>query len=461
MTNKEIREVAIEVISLGKAYRKYERKRDAIKSLVTNSTTGLSEKWAVRKIEFQLAKGESMGIIGMNGSGKSTLLQMICGTIKPTEGIVKTKGKISALLELGSGFNPEFTGIENIYLNAAIQGMSKKEVEERMNMILEFAGIGDAIMEPVKTYSSGMIVRLAFAVMANIDADILIIDEALAVGDSLFTQKCMRYIQRIRRDKALIFVSHDANTILSLCDRAVLLKKGRIKKMGSPKEVIEEYTRDIQNQLEEDSNNEFSWSREEQNTAINEENIEAYKRRWQDYRMKAIERTKNKNNIEIVSTKQEDLNNEDINNGDATIKEVKLMNVERKIETNQIEGGEVCLLRIRVKCNDDIKNPIVGFILKNSRGLVLLGDNTLNALTGDRIEKVESGKEINVNFMFTMPLLPKDKYSVTASVASGNNLNHRIIHWVNDIIMLESRNQSLNTGLAGVAMHAIEIEVER
>ena len=119
------------------------------------------------------------------------------------------------------------------------------------------------------------------------------------------------------------------------------------------------------------------------------------------------------------------------------------------------------MLRIRVKCNDDIKNPIVGFILKNSRGLVLLGDNTLNALAGDRIEKVESGKEINVNFMFTMPLLPRDKYSVTASVASGNNLNHKIIHWVNDIIMLESRNQSLNTGLAGVAMHAIEIEVER
>ena len=260
--------------------------------MVTDAPTGISEKWAVRRVNFELARGESMGIIGMNGSGKSTLLQMICGTIKPTEGMVKTKGKISALLELGSGFNPEFTGMENIYLNAAIQGMSRKEIGNKLDMILEFADIGDSIFEPVKTYSSGMIVRLAFAVMANIDADILIIDEALAVGDSLFTQKCMRYIQRIRKEKALIFVSHDANTILSLCDRAVLLSKGNMKRIGNPKEVIEEYTRDVQTQLEENCKHKDIGAREKESQIINKENIEEYKNRWQDYRMDAIERTK-------------------------------------------------------------------------------------------------------------------------------------------------------------------------
>ena len=185
----------------------------------------------------------SIGIVGKNGSGKSTLLQIICGTMEATRGGKYINGKISALLELGSGFNPEFTGIENIYLNGAIQGMKRREVERKLEDILEFADIGEAVNEPVKTYSSGMIVRLAFAVMANVDSDILIIDEALAVGDALFTQKCMRYIQRVRKDKGLLFVSHDANAVMSLCDRAMYLEKGKIKAIDEPKNTKHVYKR--------------------------------------------------------------------------------------------------------------------------------------------------------------------------------------------------------------------------
>ena len=193
----------ISLNGIGKSYKKYRGKLNTLKGIFAkNKNKYYEEKWVLQDINLTLERGTSIGIVGKNGSGKSTLLQIICGTMEATRGSKYINGKISALLELGSGFNPEFTGIENIYLNGAIQGMKRREVERKLEDILEFADIGEAVNEPVKTYSSGMIVRLAFAVMANVDSDILIIDEALAVGDALFTQKCMRYIQRVRRIKA-------------------------------------------------------------------------------------------------------------------------------------------------------------------------------------------------------------------------------------------------------------------
>ena len=366
---KQEHEQSIEVKQAGKVYRRYKRKRDVLTTIIGGSPSSENEKWAVKNVSFQLSKGESMGIIGRNGSGKSTLLQMICGTVEPSEGYIKTRGKISALLELGSGFNPEFTGIENIYLNAAIQGITKKEIGKRMGKILDFADIGGSIHDPVKTYSSGMIVRLAFAVMTNVDADILIIDEALAVGDSLFTQKCMRYIQRVRRDKALLFVSHDASTILSLCDKAILLNEGKVKKAGSAKEVIEEYTRDIQKELSENY--------KEMETDVNKnirrletyEKLDTYKERWQDYRVKAINESKLSNKIKIMHLGEKEMQNENQGNGDGEIIKVKLENKEREATDRMIWGGEVCSLSVKFKCWKGIKQPIVGFLLKNSKGL--------------------------------------------------------------------------------------------
>ena len=192
-------------------------------------------------ISFDVRTGETVGIIGRNGSGKSTLLQILCGTLVPTAGAVSTRGRIAAMLELGAGFDPEFTGRENVLLNAELLGLTPRQIESRYASICEFADIGDFIEHPVKTYSSGMQVRLAFAVMAHVDADILVIDEALAVGDALFTQKCMRFLRAFKQRGTLLFVTHDTTAVLSLCDRTIWLDRGRIQMDGTSKEVCEAY----------------------------------------------------------------------------------------------------------------------------------------------------------------------------------------------------------------------------
>ena len=206
-------EIAIRVTNLSKCYQIYENPRDRLKQFVVprvkhafgrQSCNYYREFWALRDVSFEVKRGETVGIIGRNGSGKSTLLQMICGTLTPTNGTVETSGRVAALLELGSGFNPEFTGRENVYMNGAVLGLSKEEIDARFNDIAEFADIGDFIEQPVKTYSSGMMVRLAFAVIAHVDADILVIDEALAVGDTFFTQKCMRFLRNFMKTRTVL-----------------------------------------------------------------------------------------------------------------------------------------------------------------------------------------------------------------------------------------------------------------
>ena len=235
-----------------------ERKRDLLKRVVlkdknrkTNTITALDN------VSFEIEKGDAIGIIGKNGSGKSTILQIVCGTLSPSAGEIEVNGKIAALLELGSGFNPEFTGRENIEINAILLGMTKKDIKMRIQDIIEFAEIGIFIDQPVRTYSSGMIVRLAFAIIAHANADIMVIDEALAVGDSYFTQKCMRYIQRFKQTGTLVFVSHDPNAVLSICNKAILIENGRIKHKGDAKETLEIYANEKRIQQGEyiDTNN--------------------------------------------------------------------------------------------------------------------------------------------------------------------------------------------------------------
>ena len=206
-----------------------------------DSKTIFSRVLGAQNVSFEVKKGETVGIIGRNGSGKSTLLQMICGTLNPTSGSIQTNGRIAALLELGSGFNPEFTGRENVYMNASVLGLSKEEIDARFDDIAAFADIGDFIEQPVKTYSSGMMVRLAFAVIAHVDADILVIDEALSVGDAFFTQKCMRFLRNFMETGTVLFVSHDTGSIKNLCNYAVWLEKGQVMQEGLPKEVCELY----------------------------------------------------------------------------------------------------------------------------------------------------------------------------------------------------------------------------
>ncbi|MGZ8187226.1 MAG: ABC transporter ATP-binding protein, partial [Methylosarcina sp.] len=242
--------VAIKVENLSKCYQIYNQPQDRLKQSIVPRIHRIlgrapvnyfREFWALRGVSFEIKKGETVGIIGRNGSGKSTLLQLICGTLNPTGGSVQTHGRIAALLELGSGFNPEFTGRENVYMNAALLGLSKEQTDARFDDIISFADIGDFIEQPVKTYSSGMMVRLAFAVIAHVDADILVIDEALAVGDAFFTQKCMRFLRSFMKTGTVLFVSHSTNSIRSLCTHAIWIEKGNLLQQGSPKNICENY----------------------------------------------------------------------------------------------------------------------------------------------------------------------------------------------------------------------------
>ncbi|MDO9041539.1 MAG: ABC transporter ATP-binding protein [Desulfocapsaceae bacterium] len=236
-------EIAIKVDNLCKCYQIYDKPRDRLlQMLMRGHRQYYREFWALKDVSFEIKKGETLGIIGRNGCGKSTLLQMICGTLNPTSGDVQTNGRIAALLELGSGFNPEFTGRENIFMNAAVLGLSKEEIESRFEDIVAFADIGSFIEQPVKTYSSGMSVRLAFAVAINVNPQILVVDEALAVGDELFQRKCFSRIEQIKEGGAtILFVSHSGATIVSLCDRAILLDSGEKISEGLPKHIVGNY----------------------------------------------------------------------------------------------------------------------------------------------------------------------------------------------------------------------------
>jgi len=244
-------DIVIRVQDISKCYKIYNTPGDRLKQFIipklfrvpvlrklftpSNSSplTFYKEFWALTDVSIEIKKGETVGIIGRNGSGKSTLLQIICGTLNPTCGSIQTNGRIAALLELGSGFNPEFTGRENVYMNAAVLGLSQDEIDARYDDIVAFADIGSFIEQPIKTYSSGMSLRLSFAVIANVDADILIIDEALAVGDALFSQKCMRFLRNFKENKTVLFVSHSSGAVVNLCDRALWLEKGKVQAIGS------------------------------------------------------------------------------------------------------------------------------------------------------------------------------------------------------------------------------------
>tara|TARA_B100000674_G_scaffold499469_1_gene546268 strand:- start:18643 stop:20046 length:1404 start_codon:yes stop_codon:yes gene_type:complete len=458
--NKKHKNTSIEVNSVSKQYRIYGRKRDWVKQIIGDkSNKYYKEIDALDNVSLSVKKGEIYGIVGKNGSGKSTLLQIICGTTSASEGCVRTNGKIAALLELGSGFDPEFSGRENIYLNAMLMGLTKKQVDERIDKIIEFADIGDYIEKPIRTYSSGMIVRVAFAVITNVEADILIIDEALAVGDAYFTQKCMRFIQRFKENGTILFVSHDSNAVISLCDKAILLDKGNKIFEGTPKDVIEKYTKDLRNSEEEANKGRYAnksgiGKRRQKDRVLVDKKCN-YELEWfknhmttkrEEYKLsESAKFDKELDNVESFGGKQ------------AKIVETKLSSLnDKNEELRAIDGGELVKLVIRVRAKDQINNIILGFLLKNDKGLILLGDNTGNPI-GSNKYNVDRDNIITAEFIFTMPLLPKGEYSVTSSVAEGTLEKHNILHWVNDSIILTSQCTSIAAGLAGVAMHSIKL----
>jgi lipopolysaccharide transport system ATP-binding protein len=434
---------AIRISAVSKCFRIYDRPQDRLKqSLVARFARLVGredrryfrEFWAVRDVSLDVRRGETLGIIGRNGSGKSTLLQMICGTLTPSAGSIEVYGRVAALLELGSGFNPEFTGRENVHLNAMVLGLTQAQVDERFDAIVEFADIGEFIDQPVKTYSSGMYVRLAFAVIAHVDADILVIDEALSVGDVFFTQKCMRFLRKFQETGTVVFVSHDAAAVTNLCNRAALLDSGRLAMVGDAKSVCEAYHA---------SGYEQSLRPARKTAAPSEKTV-------------APKVVKPKiTPVSEMNVFRFDPERSRFGSGAATIAGAALADSEGH-PLFRIVGGEAVRLVVEVDIHARLHSPIVGFMLKDRLGQALFGDNTYLAYERDPVP-VEPGDRICAEFEFVMPILQQGHYSVDLAVADGTYLEHEQADWLHDGLIIESHTSSVSTGLVGIPFQNIRL----
>ncbi|GAA3525363.1 ABC transporter ATP-binding protein [Zobellella aerophila] len=440
-------DIAIKVESIGKCYHIYDRPRDRLMQMILGRKRQyFREFWALRNVDFEVRKGETLAIIGKNGSGKSTLLQMICSILNPTCGTIKVNGRVAALLELGAGFNPEFTGRENVYMAAALYGLTKEDVDQRFSAIATFADIGEHIEQPVKTYSSGMYVRLAFAVIAHVDADILVVDEALAVGDAVFTQKCMRFIRSFQQKGTLLFVSHDTAAVQNLCEKALWLANGQVKGFGSSKEVSEAY---LQNSLQEVYGEQINLSSVTKKSSIEADaqvttNGREISRGFVDYDAK----------LKIVN------NLSDANgwkSGSAEIIDVRVSNLSED-GREVFEGGELIRLNIRARAYTDLDRPIIGFTVKDRLGQDLFGENTL-PFTAYNKKSVKSGEEFEGSFCFQLPMLPNGQYALLAAVANGDLHEHVQHHWLHDAAIISVSSSKVRWGLVGIKFESVKLSV--
>lgn len=373
-------DTAIRVQNVSKLYKLYDKPSDRLKeSLGLTKKKKYREHYALQNLSFDIRKGECMGIIGTNGAGKSTILKIITGVLNPTSGNVEIDGRISALLELGAGFNMEYTGLENVYLNGTMIGFSKKEIDEKLDSILSFADIGDFIHQPVKTYSSGMFVRLAFAVAINIEPEILIVDEALSVGDVFFQMKCYRKFEEFKEQgKTILFVSHDLSSISKYCDRVVLLNKGEKLAEGRPKEMIDLYKKVLVGQLDLANIDKEKADMEKAPEMGQAAEISAATC-WKD------QLTQNQNAIEYGDRKAE-------------IIDYALVD-EQGIVTNTIEKGRPFSIRMKVRMNEAIPLPIFAYSIKDLKGTEITGTNTMYEQTD-----FEVGKIMEITFKQDMSL---------------------------------------------------------
>lgn len=353
-------EFAIQVKHLDKMYKLYNKPSDRLKEAL-GMKVPVREHYALRDVSFDVKRGETVGIIGTNGSGKSTILKIITGVLNPTGGEVTVDGRISALLELGTGFNMEYTGIENVYLNGTMMGFSKEEIDARLQDILDFADIGDFVHQPVKAYSSGMFVRLAFAVAINIDPEILIVDEALSVGDVFFQAKCYRKFEEFKKmGRTILFVSHDLSSISRYCDRVILLNKGVKLEEGSPKQMVDMYKQllvgqDPTKKVEKEVKKKENWSEKFQ---------------------------VNPNMLEYGSKLAE-------------ITDFVVMD-EKGRYTNTIDKGTTFTIKMRVAFHENIQEPIMAYTFKDIRGTEITGTNTM--FEKMHIEHSEAGDVCTVTF---------------------------------------------------------------
>lgn len=457
VTERQGSEMAIQVRGLAKRYHIYAAPSQRLKQFFLprlRRWLGLPKRdyfhefEALHNVSFTVERGQTVGIIGRNGSGKSTLLQIICGTLYPTEGEVRVEGRVAALLELGSGFNPEFTGRENIFFNAGVLGQDEAVTRERLSAIEAFADIGEFIDQPVKTYSSGMLVRLAFAVIAHVDADILVIDEALAVGDAFFTQKCMRFLRDFMQHGTVLFVSHDTNAVKNLCNHAIWLDKGRMRQQGTAKEVSEAYLR------------EFYAQQQGMADVPVQEVAPATSQEWAapatgDQRLPWLNASNLRNDLQVFPYNPQ---SDSFGEGGARIVAVHLCD-ERGEALAWAVGGELVRMRIIVHALQALASPIVGFVVKDRLGQVLFGDNTYLSYH-DQPVACQAGQMLVAEFAFRMPRMPAGDYTVTASVADGTQHEHVQHHWIFDALAFRSECSSASAGLVGLPMHDIRLHVQ-
>lgn len=440
-------DATLTLANVGKFYEIYEKPRDRLWQMLWRGRRKFyREYWACANINLSVFPGQCLGIVGRNGAGKSTLLQLMAGAMQPSTGSIAVNGRVAALLELGSGFNPEFTGRENVFLNAAILGLSQAEIDERYSAICAFADIGDFIDRPIKTYSSGMALRLAFAVMAHVSADILIIDEALAVGDAFFTARCMRFLREFMARHTVVFVSHDINAVCSLCTHAALMEAGRISLLGSPADVAKKYLESLYEESQGDAGMKGIGSPGACSCQDAGDNGDV------DMRQELIKHSNLRNDLEIFKFNP---GADAFGAGKGRIIDVALTN-DVGNKASWIVGGENVRLRIVCAIDETMVSPIVGFMVLNRFGQQLFGDNTW-LTCAERPLTVAGGDELVAEFAFRMPILAPGEYHITAALGEGTPQKHVQHHWIHEAVAFTSHSSSLACGMMGIPMQNISL----
>jgi lipopolysaccharide transport system ATP-binding protein len=396
--------------------------------------------WALKDVNLELRRGEAFGIVGENGAGKSTLLKLLCGTLRPTNGTVRVDGRVAALLELGAGFNPNFTGRENVWLYAAVLGLTRTEIAERFDSIATFAGIGEFIDLPVRLYSSGMQARLAFAVSAHVDADVLIVDEILSVGDAAFAQKCSARLERFRKSGTLLFVSHSTGMVTQLCERALWLEHGGIREIGPAAEVCAHYLTNLA-------------ERSEAAAAKAQPSPPA---RWKLLEPPLLVRDQRSRQRNAIAVSEFNAEAPWHGHGGACITDVSFRNKAGE-KLYEIEGGGEVKLGILCHAERDMPEPIVGFMLRDRLGQNVFGDSTYLACR-DVPRAIHAGQDFVAEFVFQLPFLAAGEYGVTVAITEGTQQDHTHVHWIEEAVMLCAREGPVSRGIIGVPAIAVEIE---
>ena len=416
-------EPVLEARDLGKAYRIYRTPQDRLKQLVGRAPR-YEEFWALRGIDLRLEQGETLGVIGRNGAGKSTFLQLVCGTLRATTGTLAVNGRIAAMLELGAGFNPEFTGRENVMLSGAVLGLTPGQIRERFSQIAEFADIGAFMEQPVKQYSSGMYARLAFAVCAHVDADILIVDEILAVGDIAFQQKCMRFLNRFRQNGTLLFVSHDSEAVVRLCDKVLWLDHGTVRGFGDAREMCRRY-RVAQSELMAQEASGFRAGGQLKSIAP------PPRLAADDFAF----------DPEAPGAAQ----------GGAQVLKVELFDSDNEVLA-VAAGGEDVELRLTCRADSAIAAPVIAFALRDRLGQILFGDET-RSVYGSTPPSIAAGQSFVTRFRFRLPHMASGAYAIEAFLFDKDAL---LAH-AQDAAFLHLQSRHISTGLANSAMRGVSL----